>query len=116
VAASGGTLSADGTTITWQVTLAAGASQTFTYSGVVGPDAADQLVNTVVLTLQDGSKLQDSTVHPVFIVEAIEDEPEETIADTGAGSTGTLVSAALLAMLAGGLMVTFDRRRRRGER
>jgi hypothetical protein len=110
----GGQLSADGTTITWQVTLAAGESKTFTYSGTVGPDAADELLNVVVLTLEDGSTLQDQTVHPVAPVEGIEEEeePVDEIADTGAAGVGTLVTTALLAMLAGGLMITFGRRRR----
>jgi uncharacterized repeat protein (TIGR01451 family) len=114
----GGQLSADGTSITWTVTLAAGEARTFTYSGTVGPDAADELVNTVVLTLDDGTQLTDRTVHPVFVVEPAEEEepPVDEIADTGAGSAGTLVTTALLAMLAGGLMITFDRRRRRNER
>ena len=37
---------------------------------------------------------------------------EEEIAATGASDVGNLVGAALLTMLAGGLMVTFGRRRR----
>jgi uncharacterized repeat protein (TIGR01451 family)/LPXTG-motif cell wall-anchored protein len=110
----GGVLSADGTTITWTVTLAAGESKTFTYSGTVGPDAADELLNVVVLTLEDDSTIKDQTVHPVAPVEGIEEEePDgEELADTGANGVGNLVGAALLAMLAGGLMVTFGRRRR----
>jgi uncharacterized repeat protein (TIGR01451 family) len=104
-----------GNTITWQVTLEAQASKTFTYSGTVDDTAFGDLINTVVLTTPAGP-ISDSTVHPVAVVEAIEDEvvasEEEELADTGAGNIGDFVGAALLAMLAGGLMVTFGRRRR----
>jgi uncharacterized repeat protein (TIGR01451 family) len=104
-----------GNTITWQVTLPAGESKTFTYPVLVGPTAAGDLINTVVLTTPAGP-ISDSTVHPVAVVAEIEDEvvaaEEEEIAATGAGNVGNLVGAALLAMLAGGLMVTFGRRRR----
>jgi uncharacterized repeat protein (TIGR01451 family) len=114
----GGILSADGRSITWQVTLEAGASKTFTYAGVVTDAAAGDLVNVVVLTTPAGP-LTDQTTHPVFIVEEIEEVEEvvagEEIADTGADNVGTLVATAILAMVLGGLMVTFDRRRRRGE-
>jgi uncharacterized repeat protein (TIGR01451 family) len=113
VTASGGALS--GNTITWQVTLEAQASTTLTYSGIVTDAAFGDLVNTVVLTLPKGT-ISDSTVHPVAVVAEIEDEivaaEEEELADTGANNVGNLVGAALLAMLAGGLMVTFGRRRR----
>ena len=110
----GGVLS--GNTITWQVTLAAGASKTFTYPVLVGPTATGDLINTVVLTTPAGP-ISDSTVHPVAVVADIEDEAvvaaeEEEIAATGANNVGNMVGAALLAMLAGGLMVTFGRRRR----
>jgi LPXTG-motif cell wall-anchored protein len=73
------------------------------------------LLNVVALTLEDGSTLQDQTVHPVAPVEGIEEEEVvdgEELADTGANGVGNLVGAALVAMLAGGLMVTFGRRRR----
>jgi hypothetical protein len=97
------------------VTLAAGESKTFTYSGTVSLLAADDQINTVVLTTPTGP-ISDNTVHPVAVVEEIEDEvveaEEEEIAATGAGNVGNMVGAALLAMLAGGLMVTFGRRRR----
>ena len=64
--------------------------------------------------------LEDRTQTPValpVVVAEIEEEvaiaaEEEEIAATGAGNVGNLVGAALLAMLAGGLMVTFGRRRR----
>ena len=109
-----------GNTITWQVTLAAGASKTFTYSGTVDETATADLVNTVVLTTPAGP-ISDSTTHPIAPVAPIEDvvEPEEEVvagtedlAETGANNVGTLVTAALLALLAGGLMVVFGRRRR----
>jgi uncharacterized repeat protein (TIGR01451 family) len=110
----GGVLS--GNTITWDVTLAAGASKTFTYPVLVGTTATGTLVNTVVLTTPVGP-ISDSTSHPVAVVAAIEDEEvvaaeEDEIAATGANDVGNMVGAALLAMLAGGLMVTFGRRRR----
>jgi uncharacterized repeat protein (TIGR01451 family) len=108
----GGTLT-DGR-ITWNVTLAPGASRTFTYTGTVTGAAADTLVNTVAF-----AGLTDSTSHPVSVVspeeDVIDDEEVvagEEIADTGADNVGTLVSTALLVMVLGGLMVTFDRRRR----
>ncbi len=114
---NGGVVS--GNTITWQVTLAGGASATFSYSGTVDTDAAGELLNMVVLTTPQGD-ISDQTIHPVSIVEGVEevDEPDEVIAgtedlaSTGANNTGSLVAAALLAMVAGGLMVTFGRRRR----
>jgi LPXTG-motif cell wall-anchored protein len=115
VTASGGTLS--GNKITWNVTLDVGEVKTFTYSGTVAPGAEGDLVNRVVLTLEDGT-IEDSTTHPVSPVSPIEDEDDEEkvdgeeLADTGANGVGNLVGAALLAMLAGGLMVTFGRRRR----
>jgi uncharacterized repeat protein (TIGR01451 family)/LPXTG-motif cell wall-anchored protein len=108
----GGVLS--GNTITWQVTLEAGASKTFTYPVLVESAATGDLINTVVLTTPAGP-ISDSTVHPVAVVEAIEEvvaAEEEELADTGADNVGNFVGAALLAMLAGGLMVTFGRRRR----
>jgi uncharacterized repeat protein (TIGR01451 family) len=58
----GGTLSADGKTITWSVTLAPGASKTFTYSATVN-QAAPQgavLVNTARF-----QNLTDTTTHVV---------------------------------------------------
>jgi uncharacterized repeat protein (TIGR01451 family) len=115
VTASGGTLS--GNKITWNVTLDVDEVKTFTYSGTVAPGAEGDLVNRVVLTLEDGT-IEDSTTHPVSPVSPIEDEDDEEkvdgeeLADTGANGVGNLVGAALLAMLAGGLMVTFGRRRR----
>ncbi len=97
------------------MTLAAGESKTFTYSGSVSLLAVDDQINTVVLTTPTGP-ISDNTVHPVAVVDEIEDEvaieAEEEIAATGAGNVGNLVGAALLAMFAGGLMVTFGRRRR----
>ena len=44
--------------------------------------------------------------------EVVAAEEDEDLADTGAGNVGNLVGAALLALLAGGLMITFGRRRR----
>jgi hypothetical protein len=89
---------------------------------VVTDAAAGDLVNVVVLTTPAGP-LTDQTTHPVFVVDEIEEVEEveeevvagEEIADTGADNVGTLVATAILAMVLGGLMVTFDRRRRRGE-
>ena len=108
--------SADGVTIiTWEVTLAAGASKTLTYSGTVDDDVID---GQVLLNTATFAGLEDTTTHTVEVppVAPIEDEEvvdsEEDLADTGANGVGNLVGAALLAMLAGGLMVTFGRRRR----
>jgi uncharacterized repeat protein (TIGR01451 family)/LPXTG-motif cell wall-anchored protein len=118
----GGTL--NGNKITWNVTLAAGASKTLTYSGTVNDNLANNtsLINTV--TFQN---LTATTTHTVTVPavtppvqgaedEVVEDEEvvaaEEDLADTGANNVGNIVGAALLAMLAGGLMVTFGRRRR----
>ena len=112
----GGVVSNNGQTITWQVVnLAPGATLTFTYQAVVGAGVTtgQNLVN--VVTFQG---LQDSTTTPVELppVAGIEEEvvaaEEEEIAATGANNVGNMVGAALLAMLAGGLMVTFGRRRR----
>ena len=113
----GGTPNATNTVITWQVVnLAPGATLTFTYQAVVGSGVTtgQDLVN--VVTFQG---LQDSTTTPVELppVLPIEDEEvvaaeEEEIAATGANNVGNMVGAALLAMLAGGFMVTFGRRRR----
>ena len=98
------------------VNLAPGATLTFTYQAVVGSGVTtgQNLVN--VVTFQG---LQDSTTTPVELppVLPIEDEEvvaaeEEEIAATGANNVGNMVGAALLAMLAGGFMVTFGRRRR----
>ena len=112
---SGGTANAALTVITWQVTLPPGASLTFTYQALVGEgvQTGQNLVN--IATFQG---LQDSTTTPVELppVAGIEEEivaaEEEEIAATGANNVGNMVGAALLAMLAGGLMVTFGRRRR----
>ena len=114
VAASGGVLSADGRSITWTVTLAANSSATFTYSGTVDETATADLVNTVVLTTPTGP-ISDSTTHPIAPVAPIEEEVvggTEDLAKTGADYIAPLVTAALLALLAGGLMVVFGRRRR----
>jgi uncharacterized repeat protein (TIGR01451 family) len=90
----------------------------FTYRVTVtaGAPAGSDLVN-----LATWSGLKDSTTHRTPPVggteeEVVEDEEEvvaaeEAIADTGA-NVGSLVTTALLAMLAGGLMITFGRRRR----
>ena len=118
VTASGGVLSADGRSITWTVTLAANSSTTFTYSGTVDETATANLVNTVVLTTPQGP-ISDSTTHPIAPVAPIEDvvppavvAGTEDLAKTGADYIAPLVTAALLALLAGGLMVVFGRRRR----
>ena len=52
----------NGRTITWQVTLAPGATKTFQYQGVVDADAVtdDQLLNTVTF-----AGLSDQTIHVV---------------------------------------------------
>ena len=110
----GGTPNTELTQITWQVTLAPGETQTFTYKAIVGDgvETGDSLVNLV--TFQG---LQDSTATPVELppVAPIEDEVvggTEDLAKTGADYVAPLVTAALLALLAGGLMVVFGRRRR----
>ena len=115
----------EGGKITWNVTLAAGASKTLTYSGAVNDNVANntKLINTV--TFQNLTATTEHTVTvPTPPVQDIEDEvveedeevvaaeEDEDLADTGANGVGNLVGAALLAMLAGGLMVTFGRRRR----
>ena len=124
VTASGGTLS--GNTITWQVSVGAGLSTTYSYSGTVTAAAVGSVVNTVVLTVPGKGTISDTTTHPVAVVADIEDEvvapaedeevvagdEDEDLAATGANNVGTIVGAALLALLAGGLMVTFGRRRR----
>ena len=84
--------------------------------------AVGNVVNTVVLTTPDKGTISDSTTHPVAVVAGVEEvvpdeevvaaEEDEDLAATGANNVGNLVGAALLAMLAGGLMVTFGRRRR----
>ncbi len=101
----------------------------FSYQVKVNSDAANglTLVNTA-----SWARLTDTTIHGVnvppvapvadiedeVVVEDVEDEEvvaaeeDEELADTGANNVGNLVGAALLAMLAGGLMVTFGRRRR----
>ena len=77
-------------------------------------------MNTVVLTTPAGP-ISDSTTNRLAPVAPIEDvvEPEEEVvagtedlAKTGADYVAPLVTAALLALLAGGLMVVFGRRRR----
>jgi hypothetical protein len=108
----------DGQTITWQVVnLAPGATLTFAYQAAVvdGVVTGQNLVNIATFL-----GLEDSTTTPVELpplapVEEEIVEAEEEIADTGA-NVGPLVTTALLAMLAGGLMITFDRRRRHGQR
>ena len=72
------------------------------------------LVN--VVTFQG---LQDSTTTPVELPAVVAHRGERSwpprrrrSPHTGADNVGNLVGAALLAMLAGGLMVTFGRRRR----
>jgi uncharacterized repeat protein (TIGR01451 family)/LPXTG-motif cell wall-anchored protein len=118
----------EGGKITWNVTLAAGATKTLTYSGAVNDNVANntKLINTV--TFQNLTATTEHTVTvpppPTPPVQDIEDEvveedeevvaaeEDEDLADTGANGVGNLVGAALLAMLAGGLMVTFGRRRR----
>jgi uncharacterized repeat protein (TIGR01451 family) len=110
-----GVVSNNGQTITWQVVdLAPGATLTFTYDAVVGEGVVDgqDLIN--VVTFLD---LEDTTTTPVELppVEPIEEEeepPVDELADTGADRVGTVVTTALLSMLAGGLMITFGRRRR----
>ena len=88
--------------------------KTFTYQGVVDLDAVSRRPSANTVTF---AGLSDQTIHrSKAVVEEIEEEvaveAEEEIAATGAGNVGNLVGAALLAMFAGGLMVTFGRRRR----
>ncbi len=114
----GGVPSADLTSITWNVTLAAGTSQTFTYQAVVGDSVVTGQALINVVTFQG---LQDATTTPVELppVAGIEEEEavvaaeeDEALAATGANNVGNMVGGALLIMLVGGLMVTFGRRRR----
>jgi len=132
-----------GSTITWQVSLSPGESRTLTYQATVSTDASlvgTTLVNTVTVaglsdTTTHGVGTGSGSVEE--IVEPDEPDADETdeaesedvepsveelvivsepstgqVARIGA-DVGGLVTAALLAMLPGGLMVTFERRRRR---
>jgi hypothetical protein len=116
-ATGGGVISADGRSVTWQVTLAPAASLTFFYQAeVVDAEVVDGQVLVNVATFLG---LSDSTTHTVEIPEAIAGIEEEVvaaeeIAATGAGGVGGTVSVALLMMLAGGLMVVLARRRYQG--
>jgi uncharacterized repeat protein (TIGR01451 family) len=91
---------------------------TFTYRVTVDLDVPGE---SELENVAAWSGLQDRTDHVTPPVAPIEDEESEEvvageeIADTGADNVGTLVATAILAMVLGGLMVTFDRRRRRGE-
>ena len=114
-----GTLSGD--TITWNVTLAADESKTLTYKGTVErmcrngahhrqqghvprPEAHDPARRGARRCRRSRSAMRTTRSSPSRRI--------EDLADTGANNVGNLVGAALLAMIAGGLMVTFGRRRR----
>jgi len=110
----GGAPSSDGRSITWQVTLAPGASLSFSFQADVDEDVADgQLLVNVATFLGK----QDSTTHTATIpavIAGVEDEEvvaAEEIAATGANGVGRTASVALMMMLAGGLMVVIGRRR-----
>jgi uncharacterized repeat protein (TIGR01451 family) len=117
-ATGGGVISADGRTVTWQVTLAPAASLTFFYQAEgVDAEVVDGQTLVNVATFLGKS---DSTTHTVEIPEAIvagvEEEvvAAEEIAATGASGVGGTLSVALLLMLTGGLMVVLARRRYQG--
>ena len=68
----------------------------------------------MVLTTPTGP-MSDSTTHPIAPVAPIEDEVvagTEDLSKTGTDHVAPVVTAALLALLAGGLLVVFGRRRR----
>ena len=110
----GGVPSADGRSVTWQVTLAPATSLTFFYQAeVVDSEVVDGQVLVNVATFLG---LQDTTTHTVDIpavVAGVEEEvvASEEIAATGANGIGPILTAALLALLAGGLLVVLGRRR-----
>ncbi len=117
----GGVLSADGRTITWEVTLPPGASQTFTCDGTVDVTVPAGAILTNRAQFQD---LEASTTHTVVVptvtpasnpTPAPTPTPTEELPPTGAGSTAGLAGLAVIAMLLGGAMVGLGRwRRRRG--
>ena len=110
----GGIASADGRSVTWQVTLAPAASLTFFYQAeVVDAEVVDGQVLVNVATFLG---LRDTTTHTVSlpaVVAGIEEEvvASEEIAATGANGVGPSLAVALLALLTGSLMVILDRRR-----
>ncbi len=95
-----------GSTITWNLTLAAGETITVTYSGTVNKSAKDELVNTATLTTPEGP-ITDQTRHPVK-------GGTPPLAHTGADAVSPILLAALLTILGGTLLITWGRRRRHG--
>jgi uncharacterized repeat protein (TIGR01451 family) len=102
-------------TITWKFSLAAGASATFSYTVEVVTD--EGTINNSVSWVE--RNLTGRTEHPVEpgITENITEKPPAEkppaagLTDTGADVAG-VGAAGLLAMVIGGLMVAFGRRRR----
>ena len=86
-----GVVSGDGRSITWTVTLAPGASKTFTYTGLVVANAPDGsvLVNTATFLGQ-----QDTTTHTVDVVAVQGTQSGNTPADDDTAVEGTKTGSA----------------------
>ena len=122
-----GTYNATARTITWKFDLPAAvgttpATATFTYQVTVTASSGS-IVNSVSWVERSLTATTTNPVEPATVggVEETPDEPDnvvggtEDLPDTGAGSELNVAGVGLLAMVLGGLMVGFGRRRRREE-
>ena len=122
---SNGVYNATARTITWKFDLPAAVGTTpataaFTYQVTVTASSGS-IVNSVSWVERSLTATTSNTVEPAVVggVEETPDEPDavvggtEDLPDTGAGNELNVAGFGLLAMLLGGLMVAFGRRRRR---
>ena len=124
---STGVYNASARTITWKFDLPAAVGTTpsvatFTYQVTVTASSGS-IVNSVSWVERSLTATTTNPVEPATVggVEETPDEPDnvvggtEDLPDTGAGSELNVAGVGLLAMVLGGLMVGFGRRRRREE-